>query len=87
VLPSYVARYQSLKIPIAILYGRGDQILDYREHGETMKGKLPKLELELMDGGHMLLVTAPDRCVALVRRVADKLGGAPASASTAVPEA
>jgi pimeloyl-ACP methyl ester carboxylesterase len=85
VLPSYVARYQSLKIPIAILYGRGDQILDYRKQGEAMKGKLPALELELMDGGHMLLVTAPDRCVALVRRVADKLRGAPASSGPAIP--
>jgi pimeloyl-ACP methyl ester carboxylesterase len=78
VLPGYVARYQSLKIPFAILYGRGDQILDFRVQGEAMKEKLPALKLELMEGGHMLPITAPDRCVAVVREVADKLGGAPA---------
>jgi pimeloyl-ACP methyl ester carboxylesterase len=73
VLPGYTARYQSLNVPIAILYGRGDNLLDYRDQGEAMKAKLPALELELMEGGHMLPVTAPDRCAALVRRVADKL--------------
>jgi hypothetical protein len=37
------------------------------------------LELELMEGGHMLPVTAPDRCAALVGRVADRLTGTPVS--------
>jgi pimeloyl-ACP methyl ester carboxylesterase len=74
VLPSYMARYQSLNIPIAILYGRGDHLLNYRDQGETMKAKLPALELELMDGGHLLPITAPERSAALVRWVAGRLG-------------
>ncbi len=87
VLPGYMARYHALNVPIAILFGRGDQLLDYRDQAEAMKVKLPALELELMEGGHMLPVTAPDRCTALVRRVAGKLAGAPASGAQAQSEA
>jgi hypothetical protein len=35
-----------------------------------MKTICPALDLELMDGGHMLPMTPPDRCAALIRRVA-----------------
>jgi pimeloyl-ACP methyl ester carboxylesterase len=87
VLPRYTARYQSLNIPLGMLYGRGDQILDYRDQAEAMKVQLPALELDLVEGGHMLLVTAPDRCVALVRRIADRATGAPASGIPASPAA
>ena len=73
VLPGYMARYHSLTLPIAILYGRGDRLLNHREQGEAMTEKLPALDLELMEGGHMLPVSAPDRCVAMVRRVADRM--------------
>jgi pimeloyl-ACP methyl ester carboxylesterase len=87
VLPGYMARYHSLDIPLAILFGRGYHVLDFRDQAEAMKVKIPAMELELMEGGHMLLVAAPDRCVALVRRVADELRGTPASSVGAFPEA
>ncbi|MBI5318710.1 alpha/beta hydrolase [Bradyrhizobium sp.] len=74
-LPGYMARYKSLDIPMAMLFGRGDRILDYRGQGEAMKIVCPALDLELMEGGHMLPMTAPDRCVALVRRVAERQQG------------
>jgi pimeloyl-ACP methyl ester carboxylesterase len=74
-LPGYMARYKSLAIPMAMLYGRGDRLLDYRAQGEAMKIVCPALDLELMDGGHMLPITVPDRCVALVRRVAERQQG------------
>jgi hypothetical protein len=35
-----------------------------------MKAICPALDLEVMDGGHMLPITAPERCAALIRRVA-----------------
>jgi pimeloyl-ACP methyl ester carboxylesterase len=74
-LPGYMAQYKSLDIPMAMLYGRGDRLLDYRAQGEAMKIVCPALDLELMDGGHMLPITVPDRCVALVRRVAERQQG------------
>ena len=70
VLPKYVARYPSLVLPMGMLFARGDQLLDYRAQGEAMKTTYPALDLELMEGGHMLPMTAPDRCAALIRRVA-----------------
>jgi pimeloyl-ACP methyl ester carboxylesterase len=62
--------YASIRIPIGILYGRGDRILDPRAQGETMKAKIPALDLELIEGGHMLPVTAPDAVAAFIRRIA-----------------
>ena len=74
-LPGYMARYKSLDIPMAMLFGRGDRLLDYRGQGEAMKIVCPALDLELVEGGHMLPMTQPDRCVALVRRVAERQQG------------
>jgi pimeloyl-ACP methyl ester carboxylesterase len=74
-LPGYMARYKSLDIPMAMLYGRGDRLLDYRAQGEAMKIVCPALDLELVEGGHMLPMTQADRCVALVRRVAERQQG------------
>jgi pimeloyl-ACP methyl ester carboxylesterase len=79
VLPSYMARYKSLDIPMAMLFGRGDRLLDYRGQGEAMKIVCPALDLELVEGGHMLPMTQADRCVALVRRVAERQGPAQAA--------
>jgi pimeloyl-ACP methyl ester carboxylesterase len=70
VLPGYVKRYPSLGVPLGILFGTADRLLDYRTHGQAMKASCPALDLELMDGGHMLPMTAPDRCAALIRRIA-----------------
>jgi pimeloyl-ACP methyl ester carboxylesterase len=70
VLPAYVMRYPSLDLPLGILFGKADRLLDYRTHGEAMKVSCPALELEIIDGGHMLPMTAPDRCAAIIRRIA-----------------
>lgn len=70
VLPNYVARYGSLTLPMGMLFAKGDRLLDYRAQGEAMKTTCPALDLELMEGGHMLPMTAPQRCAALIRRVA-----------------
>jgi len=75
VLPGYMTRYKGLTLPMAMLYGKGDRLLDYLAQGEAMKAVCPALDLELMEGGHMLPITVPDRCVALVRRVAERLQG------------
>ena len=72
VLPGYMARYKSIDIPMAMLYGKGDRLLDYRAQGEAMKTVCPALDLELTEGGHMLPMTQAERCVALVRRVAER---------------
>lgn len=68
-LASLVARYPSITMPTAILYGRGDRILDYRKHGELTASQIPGARLELVDGGHMLPLTMPERAVEMIRQV------------------
>jgi len=73
-LPGMMARYGGLTIPLAMLFAKGDRILDYRRQGEAMKQKCPALDLVLLDQhGHMLPVTAPDRTADLIRRLAARL--------------
>ena len=65
-----IRRYPSLTIPVGILFGKGDQLLDYRLHGQATKDQIPGLDLKLMEGGHMLPVTAPDAVADFIRRMA-----------------
>lgn len=58
-MPTMEARYPTLQMPLAVLFGRHDQVLDYRRHGEALARKVPHAALTLVDGGHMLPVTAP----------------------------
>ena len=63
-------RYASIRVPVGILYGRDDHVLDWRAQGEAMKHEIPSLDFELVDGGHMLPVTQPEVCARFIRRMA-----------------
>jgi len=67
-LPSMVARYPALKLPVAILYGRDDRILDPELHGRGLTQALPAAELSVIDGGHMIPVTRPDQVAAWLKQ-------------------
>jgi pimeloyl-ACP methyl ester carboxylesterase len=69
-MPALVARYGQLARPTAVLYGRDDAILDWRQHGQALADKVPGLRLELVDGGHMLPVTQPELVADFVARCA-----------------
>lgn len=62
-----VSRYPSLKLPVAILFGRDDNLLDYREHGEKTANEIPGARLTLVEGGHMLPFTQPVETARWVR--------------------
>ncbi len=64
-------RYDELRLPIGILYGRQDALLDWKLHGERLARRLPHARLELVDGGHMLPVTMPGRTASFIEAVAD----------------
>ncbi|KJK20995.1 alpha/beta hydrolase [Burkholderiaceae bacterium 16] len=72
-LPGMAQRYASLTLPISILYGTADAVLDWQAHGKAMRDKLPALDLELVPGGHMLPVTIPDKAAAWVTAAAARL--------------
>ncbi len=59
-LPGIEARYSSIRVPVGILFGTSDQILDHAQHGVAMQSKIPGLVLSLVDGGHMLPLSAPE---------------------------
>ena len=71
-LPAMAGRYASLKVPVSILYGTSDAVLDHEFHGVAMRNKVPGLHLELVAGGHMLPVTAPDVTATFIKNAAQR---------------
>jgi len=69
-LPAMGQRYGAMKLPVSVLFGRGDHILDPREQGEALAAEIPEAGLTLVDGGHMLPVTAPQRTAQFIREAA-----------------
>ena len=65
-----IRRYPSLSVPAGILFGKGDQLLTPGCMGKRRRSRIPGLDLELIDGGHMLPVTAPDAVADFIRRLA-----------------
>lgn len=66
-LPGIMQRYGTMQLPVSILYGRSDRILNPHDQGEGLVAELPGAQLTLIDGGHMLPVTAPDRTAQFIR--------------------
>jgi pimeloyl-ACP methyl ester carboxylesterase len=63
-----VGRYSELAVPISVLFGRDDQVLDPAIHGELFASGNSAVVLELIPGGHMLPVTAPEEIAAWIKR-------------------
>lgn len=62
-------RYSSLSLPVGILFARGDHVLDPALHGEPTAAAIRGARLEMVEGGHMVPVTQPDRVAAFIRGV------------------
>jgi pimeloyl-ACP methyl ester carboxylesterase len=69
-LAKLVVRYSSLRVPVRILYGTDDRVLDYKMHGEAIKAKSSLVSLDLVPGGHMLPITAPDLTAEFIKAAA-----------------
>ena len=70
-LAAIVSRYADLTIPVALLYGRDDQVISLSIDGEQAVAAIPGATLEMTDGGHMLPVAHPQASAAFVRRCAE----------------
>jgi pimeloyl-ACP methyl ester carboxylesterase len=67
------ARYKDLTIPVGILYGTEDRILDPALHARGFVANVPGTDLELIEGaGHMLLISSADQVAAFVARIAHR---------------
>jgi pimeloyl-ACP methyl ester carboxylesterase len=68
-LPQVQARYHELRLPVHVLYGKDDRILDWKANGQALVDKVPGARLELIEGGHMLPVTQVEATVAFIEKV------------------
>ena len=57
-------------MPVHILYGKDDRILDWKHNGQALAGKLPHARLQLTEGGHMLPITHPELCAEFIEAAA-----------------
>jgi pimeloyl-ACP methyl ester carboxylesterase len=65
------ARYGGLTVPVGVLFGTNDLLLDHAAHGGGLVEKLPNAHFELVeDGGHMIIITAADHCADFIARMA-----------------
>lgn len=69
-LPGLVAGYPAMMLPVAVLFGRGDGVLDPALQGDGLVADLPGTRLTLIDGGHMLPLTAPGSTARFIAEVA-----------------
>ena len=72
-LPQMVERYADLTVPVRVLFGEGDTILDPGVHGEVLLEAAPDAQLKVIPGGHMLPVTWPSETAAWIHGVAQEL--------------
>ena len=72
-LRTMVARYPSIRVPVGILFGRGDAILSYQDHGVAMQSKIDGLTVSLVEGGHMLPITAPEQTARWIAEFAGRI--------------
>jgi len=62
-------RYPTLDLPVGVLFGTEDRILDCARHALTLRDQIADVELELIEGaGHMLPLTRVDAAVAFIER-------------------
>ncbi|MCC2973812.1 alpha/beta fold hydrolase [Massilia sp. IC2-476] len=69
-MPQLEQRYGALRVPLHILFGREDRLLDWRANGQALADKVAGARLELVDGGHMLPVTQPELTARFIEEAA-----------------
>ncbi|NRB36198.1 MAG: alpha/beta hydrolase [Rhodobacteraceae bacterium] len=70
-----LGREAELTLPIGVLYGAVDNILDPDHHGKSFADKTGATYEELPDRGHMIPLTAPKDCADFIRKIAARLSG------------
>lgn len=64
-------RYGEIALPVGVIYGTADRVLNWEKHGKSLVGKIRDLDFEPLEGiGHMPQYAATDRVEAFIRRVA-----------------
>ncbi|VTU39524.1 2-hydroxymuconate semialdehyde hydrolase [Variovorax sp. PBL-H6] len=62
------ARYKELRMPVTIIAGANDKVVDFEAHSTRLHRDVPQSELVVVPGaGHMVHYVAPERVIAAVR--------------------
>jgi pimeloyl-ACP methyl ester carboxylesterase len=69
-------QYDGLQVPVRILFGAQDQILEADLHGRALVAKHPHIGLEVIAGGHMLPVTRAADCARFIHETEVMIAGA-----------
>ena len=70
-------RHGEIDMPVGIIFGSADRVLDHKRHGIAMEGRIGGIDVEIMEGvGHMLQYADTERVVAFIRRIAARAFGA-----------
>lgn len=69
-LAEIAANYGTLTLPVGILFGRGDRILSPDLHGRKTAAAIAGADYAVIEGGHMIPLTAPDATASWLRRQA-----------------
>jgi pimeloyl-ACP methyl ester carboxylesterase len=73
-LPAMSQRYGALRLPIGVLFGNGDRLLDPKVQGDEFCAAAPEARLTRIAGGHMLPVTHPAETEVFIRGVLARVG-------------
>jgi pimeloyl-ACP methyl ester carboxylesterase len=60
-------RYPMIALPVSILFGADDRILDPTRHGAATAAMIPGARYDTVPGGHMFPLTAPEATAAWLR--------------------
>ncbi|WP_281505399.1 alpha/beta fold hydrolase [Chromohalobacter canadensis] len=70
-LPRQVPRYAALEVPIGVMFGAHDRILEPTLHIETLQRQYPDMFVHVEpEAGHMLPIMRPQATAAFIRRMA-----------------
>ena len=73
-------RYGDIKLPAGMVFGTADRVLESDVHGRGLAAAMPGMETVFIEGvGHMPQYSHGDDVEALIRRVAARAFGAPAT--------
>jgi pimeloyl-ACP methyl ester carboxylesterase len=72
-IAAQAARYGEIAVPVGILFGDRDRVLDHRQQGLAMQGRVEGLEVEILEGiGHMPQFVAAGKVADFVHRMATR---------------
>jgi pimeloyl-ACP methyl ester carboxylesterase len=70
----FAPRYRSLLLPVIVIAGSGDQIVDLERQSRRLHRELPNSELLVVEGGgHMIHHTAPHRIIEALHTAAARI--------------